>query len=489
MSEKIENKACDFILFGASGDLARRKLLSALCRLEQLGLLHPESRIIGVAREEMPLATFKNSVKESIAQYSHDVLTPELWETFGKKLQYVSIDLNDIRKYEKLLPVIAPAARITISYFAVPPSLYKTICDGLAELRLCSPPSRIIIEKPIGHNLASSIQINDQVAQYFHEEQIYRIDHYLGKETVLNLLALRFANPILSNNWNRDSIDYVQIFLDESVGVEGRWSYYDDAGQLRDMVQNHLLQILTLIAMEPPLSLDAESIREEKIKILRSLRPVDYKNIDKLAVRGQYIKGVVDGTSVPGYQEEDGAHINSKTETFVALKVHIDNWRWAGVPFYIRTGKRLKQKKSDIIIHFKPQPNNIFNTNNETLPANQLMIHLQPDEGVEIQLLNKVPGLDEGIRLMQSKLDLSFDAAFSSERIVDAYERLLLEVMMGQQYLFVHRHEVEYAWSWIDSILEAWNRDPHSPYPYKAGTLGPEAALVLLDHNKSKQDG
>ncbi|MCA1767426.1 MAG: glucose-6-phosphate dehydrogenase, partial [Idiomarina sp.] len=358
-----------------------------------------------------------------------------------------------------------------IFYLATPPALYSTICSGLSKQGLTKQPARVILEKPIGHNLASSQDINRSVAEHFEENQVYRIDHYLGKETVLNLLALRFANALFSSNWDNSAIDHIQITAAEQVGVEGRWGYYDDAGQLRDMVQNHLLQVLSLIAMEPPSKLDADSIREEKLKVLKALRPIDESNCQETTVRGQYHSGFVADQRVPGYLEEDGAKSNSQTETFVALKVNIDNWRWSGVPFYLRTGKRLPEKRSEVVITFKRQPHNIFNDTTTELPPNKLVIRLQPDEGVEVQILNKIPGLGKRMHLKATNLDLSFDETFERKRIADAYERLLLEAMHGNQYLFVHRDEVEYAWRWIDGIVAAWENYEQPPKHYQAGTL------------------
>ena len=320
------------------------------------------------------------------------------------------------------------------------------------------------------------------MAEYFDESQIYRIDHYLGKETVLNLIALRFANSIFTTNWDHNCIDHVQITVAESVGIEGRWGYFDDAGQMRDMVQNHLLQILSLVAMEPPTTLNADSIRDEKLKVLRALRPINSSNINDVTVRGQYTSGFVKGKEVPGYLEEDDANTVSKTETFVAIKAEIDNWRWAGVPFYLRTGKRLPTKVSEVVIYFKRQPHNMFSDSFKNLPPNKLVIRLQPDEGVEITVMNKVPGLTSSgsMDLQKSKLNLSFSEAFSDERIPDAYEKLLLEVMLGNQALFVRRDEIEQAWKWVDSILAAWDSTNEPPEPYQAGTWGPVASIGLL---------
>jgi len=482
------NKACDLILFGTKGDLARRKLLPALYQLEKAGLLHADSRITGVARDQMTLADYIELVETNLQKFVKEPLDADVLTRLKAKLQYVQIDLTQADDYLKLTAVTDIKSRIPVSYFATAPSLFGNISQGLDAAGLAVQPSRVVLEKPIGHCLESSKVINDVVARYFQENQIYRIDHYLGKETVLNLLALRFANAIFASNWDHNAIDHVQISVAEEVGVEGRWGYYDDAGQMRDMVQNHLLQVLSLIAMEPPASLDADSIRDEKLKVLKALRPINLQNVQEKTVRGQYSAGFVGGKAVPGYLEEEDARPNSKTETFVAIKVDIDNWRWAGVPFYLRTGKRMPNKVSEVVICFKPQPHNIFHETYKQLPANKLIIRLQPDEGVEIQIMNKIPGLGENMQLQQSKLDLSFDETFKAQRIADAYERLLLEAMLGNQYLFVRRDEVEQAWKWVDGILDAWRINNEPPKAYQAGTWGPVAAISLLARDDRNWD-
>ncbi len=482
------NKACDLILFGTKGDLARRKLLPALYQLERAGLLHPESRIIGVARDELSAEGYAELVETNLQKFVKEPLEESVLSSLKHKLHYVQIDLSKEQDYLKLKDVTDINKRIPVSYFATAPSLFGNISKGLHLAGLSAVPSRVVLEKPIGHCLESSKVINNQVAEFFQESQIYRIDHYLGKETVLNLLALRFANAIFASNWDHNAIDHVQISVAEEVGVEGRWGYYDDAGQMRDMVQNHLLQVLSLIAMEPPARLDADSIRDEKLKVLKALRPINLQNVQEKTVRGQYTSGFVAGKAVPGYLEEDDARPNSKTETFVAIKVDIDNWRWAGVPFYLRTGKRMPNKVSEVVICFKPQPHNIFRETYKQLPANKLIIRLQPDEGVEIQIMNKIPGLGETMQLQQSKLDLSFDETFQAQRIADAYERLLLEAMLGNQYLFVRRDEVEQAWKWVDGILEAWRMNNEPPKSYPAGTWGPVAAISLLARDDRNWD-
>jgi glucose-6-phosphate 1-dehydrogenase len=488
-AQHAQNNACDLILFGTKGDLARRKLLPALYQLEKAGLLAAESRIIGVARDDMDNSGYIEMVKTNLTTFlKKETFDETVWQQLAAKLLYVQLDLTQTNDYKKLSELVDPSKRTLVSYFATPPALFGDLCKGLATAGLAAEPSRVVLEKPIGHNLASSIVINDHVAEHFKECQIYRIDHYLGKETVLNLLALRFANAIFASNWDHNAIDHVQITVAEEVGVEGRWSYYDDAGQMRDMVQNHLLQVLSLIAMEPPASLDADSIRDEKLKVLKALRRIDSSNVQEKTVRGQYTSGFVSGKQVPGYLEEDGARAGSLTETFVAIKVDIDNWRWAGVPFYLRTGKRMPKKHSEVVICFKTQPHNIFHETYNELPANKLIIRLQPDEGVEIQVMNKIPGLGEHMRLQQSKLDLSFDETFKSQRIADAYERLLLEAMLGNQYLFVRRDEVEQAWQWVDGIFNAWKNNNAPAQAYQSGTWGPVASISMLARDERNWD-
>ncbi len=472
---------CDLVLFGTQGDLSRRKLLPSLYQLEKAELIHDDTKIIGVARQDMAVSEYIDEVKANIDKFCDDEVCPDAWERFRQRLDYVCVDMKDMESYHSFKEHVDPS-RTMVCYFATPPAIFGDICRGLHGCDIIDKSVRVVLEKPIGHDLASSKVINDQVAEYFHESQIYRIDHYLGKETVLNLIALRFANSIFATNWDHNCIDHVQISVAESVGIEGRWGYFDDAGQMRDMVQNHLLQILSLVAMEPPTTLDADSIRDEKLKVLKALRPIDASNVNDTTVRGQYTAGFVKGNEVPGYLEEEDANTQSKTETFVAIKAEIDNWRWAGVPFYLRTGKRMPTKVSEVVIYFKRQPHNMFGDSFKSLPPNKLVIRLQPDEGVEITVMNKVPGLTSSgaMDLQKSKLNLSFSEAFADEHIPDAYEKLLLEVMLGNQALFVRRDEVEQAWRWVDSILAAWESSSEPPEPYQAGTWGPVDSIGLL---------
>ena len=473
-------QACDFTIFGVLGDLSRRKLIPSLYQLEKAGLLDEDTRIIGVARHELSQEDFVAKMRESLETFIKEKLEQEIMERLLDRLHYVLINLDVPEEYKRLGEAIDQEKRVLVNYFSVAPFLFADICTGLDHAGIIVPTTRVVLEKPIGNDLASSQVINDTVARVFNEDQVYRIDHYLGKETVMNLLALRFANSIFTTNWDHNTIDHVQIIVAEEVGIEGRWGYFDKSGQLRDMVQNHLMQILTLVAMEPPVNLHGDSLRNEKLKVLKALRPITNENVADKVVRGQYVAGFSKGAAVPGYLEEEGGNPHSSTETFVAIRVDIDNWRWAGVPFYLRTGKGMATKRSEVVINFKQLPHNTFADSYRNLPANKLVIRLQPDEGVEIEMLNKVPGIGKGVKLQRTLLDLSFSDAFKGERIADAYERLMLETMNGNQALFIHRDEVERSWKWIDSIQEAWKQcnEPEKSYP--AGSWGPVASVALL---------
>jgi len=472
--------ASEIVIFGALGDLSRRKLLPALYQLEVCGLINKDSRIVGAARADHSLEDFKDIVLNTLNEFVKESIDQEILLRFTNRLVYQQLDFKDKTSFQKLSDSLVGGNATRVYYFSTAPTIYGYICKGLDHANLITDNDRVVMEKPIGHSLESSIEINNQVSDYFKENQTYRIDHYLGKETVLNLLVLRFANSLFTNNWDRNSIDHVQITVAESVGIEGRWGFYDDAGQMRDMVQNHLLQILSLLAMEPPADLSAESVRAEKLKVVKALTSINKENIKDKAVRGQYSDGFLDGSPVPGYLNEDGANEASKTETFVAIKAEIDNWRWTGVPFYLRTGKRMPKKHSEIVVHFKQQPHNIFKDSYSDLPANKLTIRLQPDEGVELQMMNKIPGIASQMHIQENKLDLSFSETYQDERVVDAYERLMLEVLNGNQSLFVSRDEVEAAWIWADSIIDAWKESNEPPKPYAAGSWGPVSSISLI---------
>lgn len=473
-------QACDLVIFGTKGDLARRKLLPSLYQLEKAGQLHAQTRIIGVGRAQWDKSAYTSVVREALETFMPENIDEALWQRLSGRLEFCNLDVNDSEGFSRLGAILDQENRITINYFAMPPDTFGAICQGLGTAKLNTASARVVMEKPLGTSFETSCLINDQVGQYFSEERVYRIDHYLGKETVLNLLALRFANALFVNNWDNRTIDHVEITVAEEVGIEGRWRYFDQAGQMKDMIQSHLLQILCMIAMSPPADLRSDSIRNEKVKVLRSLRRIDSSNVREKVVRGQYTAGFAQGKKVPGYLEEEGANPGSQTETFVAIRVDIDNWRWAGVPFYLRTGKRLPAKCSEVVVHFKKPSLNLFKESWQELPQNKLTIRLQPDEGVDIQILNKVPGLDHKHRLQTTKLDLSYSQTFNQTHLADAYERLLLETMRGMQALFVRRDEVEEAWKWVDSIIEAWEGDNDPPKPYQAGSWGPVASVAMI---------
>ncbi|MDR0779453.1 MAG: glucose-6-phosphate dehydrogenase [Pseudomonadales bacterium] len=487
--EHLQPCACNGVIFGITGDLARRKLLGALYHLDKDQLLHADTRFLGLAHGALSLDDFRNLILNSLVQFVGGNLDQTVLRRLMQRFSYRSLEFADAQAYAALCDWFTEKPQPTLFYFATSAAVFGSICAGLAAAQLIAADSQVIMEKPIGDNLRSSQGVNDTVGSYFSERQIYRIDHYLGKETVLNLLVLRFANALFTSNWDYTCIDHVQITVAESVGIEDRWAFYDKAGQMRDMVQNHLLQILCLLAMEPPADLDAESIRSEKLKVLKALRPITRENLARNVVRGQYTEGFIKGKPVPGYHDEAGANRGSATETFVAIKAEIDNWRWSGVPFYLRTGKRLAVKHSEINIHFKAQPHNIFHDSYPVLPANKLTIRLQPDEGIELQMMNKVPGITEIGRIAKNRLDLSFSESFNTARIVDAYERLLFEAMQRNQSWFVSRDEVEQAWRWVDRILELWQENGEKPDTYPAGSWGPISSIALIARDEREWDG
>jgi glucose-6-phosphate 1-dehydrogenase len=471
---------CDLVIYGALGDLSTRKLIISLYRLEKAELIEDDTRIIGIDLHAKTNSDFIKTAQQSLQNFLDEDIDKEIWKRFSTRLSYLKIDLTKKDQYKKLGKPVDSTKRILVNYFSVAPFLFKHICQGLKQSGILTDEARVVMEKPLGHDLKSSQEINDAFAEVFNEEQIFRIDHYLGKETVLNLLALRFANSIFTSNWDHNTIDSIQITVAEEVGIEGRWEYFDQTGQSRDMLQNHLLQILTFIAMEPPVNLEAKSIRREKIKILEALRPITAADVANKTVRGQYKSGFLKGKEVPGYLEEDDANTESTTESFVAVRVDIDNWRWAGVPFYLRTGKRMHEKRTQIVIKFKQLPHNIFNDSFHELPANKLVIHLQAKEGIDIQMLNKVPGIGGNIKLQKTKLDLSFSETFKDKKVFGGYERLILEAMRGNPTLFLSREEIEQAWIWIDSIQDAWEHQNEDPKSYPAGSWGPVASVALL---------
>ncbi|QOI11355.1 glucose-6-phosphate dehydrogenase [Blochmannia endosymbiont of Colobopsis nipponica] len=479
-------KSCNLVIFGAKGDLARRKLLPSLYYLEKIGVIHNSTRIIAVARADWNTQMYIEVIRESLETFMQESVNEILWKNFSERFVFCNLDVNETKLFNILENKLSSSTEVNIYYFAVPPNTFGAICKGLSFINLNQEPNCIVMEKPLGINLASAQIINNQVAKYFNEHQIYRVDHYLGKETILNLLALRFANSLFISNWNNRIIDHVQITVAEEIGIEGRWGYFDNIGQMRDMIQSHLLQILSIVAMSPPLNLTADCIKDEKVKVLRALRKIHSDSICDYVVRGQYTSGFINGQAVPGYLEEVGSNRNSYTETFVSIRVDIDNWRWFGVPFYLRTGKRLATKYSEIVVYFKNPLVNLFIDSYKILPNNKLTIRLQPDEGLDIQILTKKPGLESKYNLQLTKLDSSFVQNFHSQFLVDAHARLLLEVMYGRQLLFVRRDEIEYSWKWVDSITQVWeqNMDIFLPIGYQAGTWGPASSMDML-----KRDG
>lgn len=477
--------SCTIIIFGATGDLATRMLFPSLYYLDRDGYLPERLRIVGSSRTEMDTAAFRQLVQEKLQQYvSAEHFEPKAWEKFAARLSYVDVDAGKPESFKTLPQALqlSPQAEL-VCYLATSPKLYGPICHNLKEVGLVTAQTRVVMEKPIGHSLASSKVINDAVAQIFPESNIFRIDHYLGKETVQNILALRFANTIFEPLWDSGEIDHIQIMVAETVGVEGRWSYYNDSGAFRDMLQNHMLQLLALIAMEPPSDFDPDAVRNEKVKVLRSLRPITGREVQTNTVRGQYTAGMSNGKPVPGYLEEKGGQPDSLTETFVALRVHIDNWRWAGVPFYLRTGKRLAMRRSEIYIQFRQVPHSIFaKLGVPALAPNKLIMQLQPEEDIKLLLMNKVPGLNQkGIKLRELPLNLGLDGAAKNMRRRMAYERLFLDIIRNDTTLFVRRDEVEAAWTWADGILQGWQDSQEPPKPYPAGSWGPTASIALTE--------
>jgi len=446
------NNNIDLVIFGARGDLSKRKLFPALYQLDKAGLLADSVRIAGVAREDMDSVSFIKQMHESL-QATLDTADWDdvVWKKFSQRLQYIRIDFSQKKQFSALKDW-SLEKRTMIYYMATPPSIFGSICKHLDEAGCVGKTSRIVLEKPIGHDLHSSQEVNDTVGRYFPERNIYRIDH-------------------------------IQITAAETVGIEGRWSYYDKVGQLRDMVQNHLLQLLCMVAMEPPNSLEADEIRAEKVKLLRALSPISSANVADQAVRGQYAAGWVAGDPVVGYMEEEGCTgDSSNNETFVALKVFVDNWRWNGVPFYLRTGKRMKDKVTQVVITYKDNPHSLFPETDDDA-NNRLIINLQPNEGIQLEMVSKKHSLKERMGVEKRVLNLDFFDSEGEARIPDAYERLILEVIKGDQWLFVSRDEIEASWRWCDTLLDAWVDQKIGTKAYSAGSLGPAKAEMLIEND------
>lgn len=473
----------DYVIFGGTGDLAKRKLLPSLYHRDRDGQLPDGARLIGASRSQYSDEEYRRFAREALEEFVDEKYRDaECVERFLARLHYVANDVLDDDGWDDLVNLLHEVddSRIRAFYLAVGPSLFGPIAEKLDAVGLVDERARLVIEKPIGHDLESAHELNEAVGMHFREDQVFRIDHYLGKETVQNLLALRFANVLFEPVWNAAHIDHVQITVAETVGVDGRASYYDKSGALRDMVQNHLLQLLCLVAIEPPASMDADALRDEKLKVLRSLRPIGDDNAGDLTVRAQYRKGVSPEGKVDGYFE-DVDDTESQTASFVALKAEVDNWRWSGTPFYLRTGKRMASRMSEIVIHFKPIPHSIFPSGAGRAVNNRLVLRLQPDESVRQWIMIKDPG-PGGMRLKHVSLDMSFADTFE-DRAPDAYERLLLDVIRGNQTLFMRRDEVEAAWEWVDPILAAWEETSQPVRSYTAGTWGPSQAVALIERD------
>ncbi|MEK6283469.1 MAG: glucose-6-phosphate dehydrogenase [Acidobacteriota bacterium] len=479
------------VIFGASGDLTRRKLLPALFRLSQQRVLPNEFAILGTSRHPMSDDEFRSLMKQAVAEFgSDDALDESAWESFAKRIFYIGGDFGEAETYQTLktrLDQIDNEYQTQgnrIFYLATAPDYFGLIATQLGEAKLARPKkgswTRLIVEKPFGRDLESARKLNKELAAVFDEKQVYRIDHYLGKETVQNLLVFRFANSIFEPLWNRQYIDHIQITNAETKGVEGRGAYYETAGALRDMIQNHVFQVTSLIAMEPPTSLSANAVRDEKVKALQSVRAFPEERIDELSVRGQYGPGTVLGDTVPGYREEPGVDPNSSTETFASLKMYFDNWRWAGVPFYIRSGKRLQKHVTEIAIQFKGVPHRLFTDADTPLEPNVLVIRIQPNEGITLRFAAKLPG--QAMRIRPVNMDFRYGSSFGVKS-PEAYERLLLDCMLGDSTLYARRDMVERGWEIVSPILESWKK-PAPDFPnYEAGSWGPQAAFESIERD------
>lgn len=494
LSRRRTPDPCTIVLFGASGDLTQRKLLPALYNLARDGLLPAKLAIVGFARREKTDAQFRAEMLEGVKKYAHSSGENDpLWEEFSRSLFYQTGAFDSASDYKGLAARLEEIERRLglphnhLFYLATAPNYFSTIVKGLGAAGLsrseaageASGWARVVIEKPFGRDLDSARALNRELLDHLAENQIFRIDHYLGKETVQNLLALRFANGIFEPLWNQKYVDHVQITVAESIGVEGRGGYYDQSGVLRDMVQNHMLQVMSLVAMEPPVAMEAETIRDEKLKVLRAVRRISAADVDQYVVRGQYAPGNLLGRAVPGYREEEGVPKDSRTETFVALRLAIENWRWAGVPFFLRSGKRLPKRSTEVCIQFKKPPLRLFNEATAcTVAPNALIINVQPDEGISLRFGAKVPGPE--IEVRQVKMDFRYGSSFGVPS-PEAYERLLLDAMGGDSTLFTRRDEVEAAWRIVSDVLEGWSQSRTAPFPYIAGSWGPDEANKLFE--------
>ncbi len=487
-------ESCTLVIFGGSGDLARRRLIPALYNLLLDGLLPSNYVVLGLGRTPMDDEEFRAVVRDGVIKHSRQALIEDTWNTFSKHLFYLAGGNEDAQTYARLkaraeeLEHTFQLPGNRIFYLSIPPTSFAPVCEGLAASGLAgnpatqSPYARIIVEKPVGRDLASAQAINAVTGRVFDESTIFRIDHYLGKETVQNLMVVRFANSIFEPIWNHKYIDHVQITVSEAEGVGSRASYYEEAGALRDMVQNHLLQLLCLVAMEPPYSLDPDVVRNSKMEVLRCLRPITAKDVDKCTVRAQYTEGKIHGTPVPGYRREKGVNPNSIIETYVAVKCFVENWRWSGVPFYLRTGKALPLRASEVAVQFKEIPQILFNANAQSPQApNVLALRIQPEEGLSLRIVSRVPGTRAETHPVE--MNFKYGEVFGRPS-PEAYERLLLDVMAGDASLFMRRDAVEASWAWITQILESWEKLGKRWLPeYQAGTWGPVEADRLIQND------
>lgn len=483
-----QGEACVVVIFGASGDLTRRKLIPALFNLACVGCTNPRFDVLGVGRTPLTTDEFRARMHSgaAVSKDSHNFSETQ-WADFEKRMHYLAGDPNDATFYRRLSEQLEAMRKSGSSgnhlfYISTPASVAEPIIAGLAAAGLNHNPngwSRIVLEKPFGHDLSTARELNAAVLRVFPERDIYRIDHYLGKETVQNMLVFRFSNSFFEPIWNRNYIDYVEITAAETVGVESRATFYEETGALRDMVANHLLQLLAISAMEPPIAFEADAVREQKVQVFRSIRPMSRDEVEARTVRGQYGPGQIDGRPVPGYRQEQGINSNSSTETFVAIEFHIDNWRWAGVPFYVRTGKRLARQLTEVRVHLKRTPQALFaRTPNEEIEPNVVAINIQPDEGIVLQFGAKRPGGQ--MRVVPVQANFSYRSAFDGDTPV-AYQTLLLDAMSGDTTLFTRGDEIEAEWSIITPIEEAWAQLPKPDFPnYAAGTEGPDAAHKLI---------
>jgi glucose-6-phosphate 1-dehydrogenase len=480
---------CSIVIFGASGDLTARKLIPAFYHLCKDKQLPSAFRVVGFARRDKTDESWRNELREELNQFSRTQPVDEaVWKEFAKNVFYCRGDLTDAAAYKKLEELLTsfgsgPLRENLLLYLATQPSQFGEVIEQLHRAGLLHKDGagwqRIVVEKPFGHDLASAQMLNRELTRYAHEQQVCRIDHYLGKETVQNILMFRFSNSIFERLWNRESVEHVQITVSEKIGVGDRGGYYEEAGALRDMVQNHMLQVLSLVTMEPPVSLAAESVRDEKVKLLKSIRALTPEDVARQVVRGQYFAGIVNGEARPGYRQEPKVQPNSNVETYVALKLLIDNWRWSGVPFYLRTGKNLPMSASEVRIQFRPTPHVLFAAQcGQHLDSNAIALRLQPNEGIYLRFNGKVPGMSLGVRPV--RMHFSYDSEFGAYT-PEAYERLLLEAIAGDATLFIRRDEVETAWQIVDSIRTGWDGKPLTNREfYAAGTWGPIAADDLL---------